>query len=101
MPVPLPTGPRHLFPAFFKAICQAVSTPVCQIANCCRSMLPEPAFSTTGLPLTVKATIDATHETFTLKVRSPGGTNLDYTRDAKGKRTVTGTYFGKTVSLKG
>ena len=56
---------------------------------------------TAGLPLTGTATIDTTHETFRLKASSSGQTSLDYKRDADGKRSVTGTYFGKTVSLKG
>jgi hypothetical protein len=50
---------------------------------------------TAGLPLTGTATIDTTHETFVLRATGPGATNLVYKRNAKGKRTVSGRYFGK------
>jgi pimeloyl-ACP methyl ester carboxylesterase len=56
---------------------------------------------TAGLALSGAGTIDTTHDTFRLKVSAAGGTNLEYRRDSNGKRTVTGTYFGKAVSLKG
>ncbi len=50
---------------------------------------------TAGLPLTGTATIDTTHDTFKLKATSSGGTNLEYRRDSKGKRSVSGTYVGR------
>ena len=56
---------------------------------------------TAGLPLTGTATIDTTRETFALKASGPSGTKLDYRRGATGKRSVSGTYFGKTVALRG
>ena len=54
---------------------------------------------TAGLPLTGNATIDTTRDTFRLKASSTGTTTLDYRRDASGRRTVTGTWFGRGVSL--
>jgi pimeloyl-ACP methyl ester carboxylesterase len=56
---------------------------------------------TDGLPLTGNATIDTTRNTFVLKVTGPSATNLEYKRDAKGKTSVTGTYFGKPASMAG
>ncbi len=56
---------------------------------------------TDDLRLTGTATIDTTRGTFALKVTGPSSTRLQYGRDAKGRTSVTGTYFGKPVSLIG
>ncbi len=55
------------------------------------------AFST-GLPLSGSGVLDATNGTFSLTVTGPGGTSLAYSRDADGTRSVTGIWFGTTVS---
>ena len=47
-----------------------------------------------GLALTGRATIDTTDGTFRLVVTAPGGTSLVYTRDADGRRSVSGRYRG-------
>lgn len=54
-----------------------------------------------GLPLTGNATIDTSRQTFALKVTALSATSLEYKRDARGRTSVTGTYFGKAVSLAG
>ena len=56
---------------------------------------------TDGLPLTGKATIDMTRGTFVLKAAGPSTTSLQYGRDARGRTSVTGTWFGKPVALSG
>ena len=56
---------------------------------------------TDRLPLTGDATIDTTRGTFALRVTGPSATSLAYGRDAKGKTSVTGTWFGKPASLSG
>ena len=56
---------------------------------------------TDRLPLTGDATIDTTRGTFALRVTGPSATNLAYGRDAKGRTSVTGTWFGKPASLAG
>ncbi len=53
--------------------------------------LDDCAFSQ-DLPLTGTATIDLAPATFALSVSGPGGTELEYRRDAKGQRSVSGTY---------
>lgn len=63
-----------------------------------RETLDECAF-TPGLPLTGTATIDVDAGTFRLRVRSTGGTKLDYRRADDGSTSVTGTWFGKRVAL--
>jgi hypothetical protein len=54
-----------------------------------------------GLPLTGTATIEGTRGTHVLKVSGPRTTGLEYARDARGRTSVIGTYFGKPVSLTG
>ena len=56
---------------------------------------------TDRLPLTGDATIDTTRGTFALKVTGPSATSLEYGRDAKGRTSVTGTWFGEPASLAG
>lgn len=56
---------------------------------------------TDGLPLTGSATIDMTRGTFVLKATGPSATSLQYGRDARGRTSVTGTWFGKQVALSG
>ena len=54
-----------------------------------------------GLALTGRATIDITRGTFVLKAIGSSGTSLQYGRDARGRTSVTGTWFGETVALSG
>ena len=56
---------------------------------------------TDRLPLTGDATIDTTRGTFALRVTGPSATSLAYGRDAKGRTSVTGTWFGEPASLAG
>jgi pimeloyl-ACP methyl ester carboxylesterase len=64
-----------------------------------REMLDGCAF-TSGLPLTGTATI-GDDGTFRLHATSPGGTDLTYRRDADGKTSVKGRFFGQKVALAG
>lgn len=52
-----------------------------------------------GLSLTGSGVLDWTNDTLSLRVTAPGGTNLTYARDADGGRSVSGTWFGKPVSM--
>ena len=52
-----------------------------------------------GLPLSGGGILDSTDGTFSLTVTGPQGTSLAYSRDAKGVRSVTGTWFGTPVSI--
>jgi pimeloyl-ACP methyl ester carboxylesterase len=52
-----------------------------------------------GLPLSGTGVLDSAAGTFSLAVTGPSATNLAYTRDADGVRSVSGSWFGTPVSL--
>ncbi|HYO42163.1 MAG TPA: alpha/beta hydrolase [Candidatus Limnocylindrales bacterium] len=52
-----------------------------------------------GLPLSGGGVIDFTEGTLSLTVTGPQDTSLAYIRAADGARSVTGTWFGTTVSI--
>ena len=54
------------------------------------------AFSA-GLGLTGSGEIDLDDGSFALDVRAPGGTDVQYARDADGVRSVSGSWFGAPV----
>lgn len=53
------------------------------------------------LPLSGEGVIDDLAGTFTMRVTAPGGTDVDYQRDADDAVTVTGTWFGDAVDVEG
>ncbi len=63
-----------------------------------RVRLTKCAFSS-GLPLTGRGVINDTEGTFSLDVTAPGGTDLEYFRDADGNRSVSGTFRGSKVAV--
>jgi pimeloyl-ACP methyl ester carboxylesterase len=60
--------------------------------------LQDCAFSV-GLPLSGSGVLDSANGTFSLTVTGPGTTDLAYTRDSAGVRSVYGTWLGKPASV--